>query len=99
MVGCDGAQFFFELVVDVVVVVGGVVVPFLPWLPLLSGAALHIDNYKEKKSLLIKKFKLKLCLVILKTRTDEQVFLHRLYLFLCTQNLTKIFLDNFYEAA
>ena len=38
MVGCDGAQLFFELVVDAVVVVG-VVVLYLPWLPLLPGAA------------------------------------------------------------
>ena len=30
---------------------------------------------------------------------DEQVFLDRLYLFLCTRNLTIFFLDNFYEAA
>ena len=50
MEGCDGAQLFFELVVDAVVVVGGGVVLFLPWLPLLPGAALHIDNYKENKS-------------------------------------------------
>ena len=50
MEGCDGAQLFFELVVDAVVVVGGVVL-FLPWLPLLPGAALHIDNYEENKSL------------------------------------------------
>ena len=77
--GSDGAQLFFELVVDAVVVVGlvGGVVLFLPWLPLLSGAALRIDNYKENKSLLTN-IKLRLCLVILKTRTDEQVFLHRL---------------------
>ena len=76
MVGSDGAQLFFELVVDAVVVVGGVVL-FLRWLPLLPGAALHIGNCKENKSLL-KNIKLILCLVILKTRTDEQVFLYRL---------------------
>ena len=29
----------------------------------------------------------------------EQVFLDKLYLFVCTRNLTIIFLDNFYEAA
>ena len=91
--GSDGAQLFFELVVDAVVVVGGVVL-FLRWLPLLPRAALHIDNYKENKSLL-KNIKLKLCLVILKTHTDEQVFLDRLYLFLCTRNLNKIFLTIF----
>ena len=77
MEGSDGAQLFFELVVDAVVVVGGVVL-FLRWLPLLPGAALHIDNCKENKSFRYKNIKLKLCLVILKTRTDEQVFLHRL---------------------
>ena len=50
MVGIDDAQLFFELVVDAVVVVGGVVL-FLRWLP-LPGAALHIDNCKENKSFL-----------------------------------------------
>ena len=51
MEGSDDAQLFFELVVDAVVVVGRVVL-FLPWLPLLPGAALHFDNCKENKSFL-----------------------------------------------
>ena len=73
MEGCDDAQLFFELVVDAVVVVGDVVL-FLPWLPLLPGTALHIDNYKENKSLL-KNIKLKLCLGSLRlVRTSKFSF-------------------------
>ena len=34
-----------------------------------------------------------------RTSFSLQVFLDRLYLFLCTRNLRIFFLDNFYEAA
>ena len=95
---CDGAL----IVVDVVEGVCPQVYCIITWYLVIYGLSfklvVHFNRIVAKRNVFscVYIIRIKNAGLRFKPRTDEQVFLDGLCLFLCTRNLAIFFLENFY---